>query len=131
MLRDTFYTMTSGTEMIDSRIMASISFLRESPIFQGHFPQHPVVPGVCMFAIIKELLEGQLGKTLQMASCRNMKFLNMIDPDQTPTVEAEVTIQTTNDGQLNVQARLFHADTVYFNMTGATYQVKNGVNGSV
>ena len=117
--------------MIDSRIMASISFLRESPIFQGHFPQHPVVPGVCMFAIIKELLEGQLGKTLQMASCRNMKFLNMIDPDQTPTVEAEVTIQTTNDGQLNVQARLFHADTVYFNMTGATYQVKNGVNGSV
>lgn len=111
--------------------MATISFVRESPIFSGHFPQHPVVPGVCMFAIVKELLEAQLGISLHLVECRNMKFLNMIDPDQTPTVNAEVTILSRDDDRLNVQARLFKKDTVYFNMTGATYLVKNGRNGSV
>lgn len=131
MLRDTFYTMNSRAEMTDSRIMASISFIRESPIFNGHFPQHPVVPGVCMFAIIKELLEAQKGSSLHLVECRNMKFLNMIDPDQTPTVNVEVEIQTKEDGHLLVKARLFREDTVYFNMSGAIYQFKNGVNGSV
>ncbi len=84
-----------------------------------------------MFAMIKELLEQQFDTSLQLVECRNMKFLNMIDPDQTPKVDAEVKILTNVDGLLNVQARLYNEDTVYFNMSGGTYRVKNNLNGSV
>ncbi|MBK7344569.1 MAG: 3-hydroxylacyl-ACP dehydratase [Saprospiraceae bacterium] len=132
MLLNTFYTVSPGTEMIDSRISATIAFIRESPIFQGHFPQHPVVPGVCMFAMIKEILEKQLDRHLRLSQCRNMKFLKMIDPDQHPTIHVEISFQENEDRSLGVQARLLDPEGgVYFHMTGATYLVKNTVHESV
>lgn len=131
MLLNSFYTVSPDVESSESRIIATLTFVRESPIFNGHFPQHPVVPGVCMFAMIKELLEQQLETDLQLVSCRNMKFLNMIDPDQTPHVDAEVNILKKGDDHLDIQARLYNRDFIYFHMSGATYHVKNKVNGSV
>lgn len=55
-------------------------------IFGGHFPGNPIVPGVCMIAIVKELLEQQVVKPLMLSHAGNAKFLQIIGPGQEPMV---------------------------------------------
>lgn len=56
-------------------------------IFKGHFPGQPVVPGVCMMEMVKELLEQQTDQRLWMRNAGQVKFLQMITPDVQPMVE--------------------------------------------
>ena len=63
-----------------------IVFNADHAIFSGHFPGHPVVPGVCTMGIIKELLEQQVGKSLKFQEARNVKFLQLITPGTEPIV---------------------------------------------
>ena len=60
MLLDNFYTILSS-ESSDSTIWTiQIKLNPEHPVYQGHFPGHPVVPGVCLLQLIKECEEGTL-----------------------------------------------------------------------
>ena len=48
MLLDNFYTILSS-ESSDSTIWTiQIKLNPGHPVYQGHFPGHPVVPGVCL-----------------------------------------------------------------------------------
>ena len=49
MLLDNFYTILSS-ESSDSTIWTiQVKLNPGHPVYQGHFPGHPVVPGVCLF----------------------------------------------------------------------------------
>ena len=61
MLLNDFFTIrdkvTSETE-----IWAELIINSNHKIFEGHFPNQPVVPGVCMMQMIKEITENVIGK---------------------------------------------------------------------
>lgn len=71
-------------------IFASISINPDHEIFEGHFPDSPVVPGVVQLQIVKELLEKNLGRNLKMKSMRTSKFLHVINPKETPDVYIDI-----------------------------------------
>lgn len=52
-------------------------------VYKGHFANFPVTPGVCLIQIIKEVLAGKLRKELLLKSGDNIKFLMIIDPNET------------------------------------------------
>jgi 3-hydroxyacyl-[acyl-carrier-protein] dehydratase len=60
---------------------AHINLNPEHEIFKGHFPGKPVMPGVCMIQIIKELTERTLGKDLFLSTTSNIKFMAIINPE--------------------------------------------------
>jgi len=51
------------------------------PIFAGHFPGHPIVPGACLIQIVEELLSERLGQTARFTAIRNLKFRQPVTPD--------------------------------------------------
>lgn len=51
-------------------------------IYQAHFPQEPITPGVCIVQIAKELLEDAIGKRLKLVKVKNVKFLSVLTPMQ-------------------------------------------------
>jgi len=65
---------------------ASVSFNPDHPIFKGHFPGQPVVPGVCLIEVIRVIMERVTGHTLTMSIASKIKFLNSVDPNQIPVV---------------------------------------------
>ena len=66
MLLDNFYTILSS-ESSDSTIWTiQIELNPKHPIYQGHFPGHPVVPGVCLLQLIKECVEDIRQQKLQV-----------------------------------------------------------------
>lgn len=99
--------------IINTQIMIQKSHL----IFKGHFPQQPVVPGVCMIQIIKELLENHLGKSLFFTSAGNIKFLSIINPEVNNELQAEISYSTLST-QYDVDARLFWGDLTFFKIRG-------------
>ncbi len=55
-------------------------------IYQAHFPGEPITPGVCIIQIAKELLEEHLNQKLSIQKIKNVKFLNVISPVETPQI---------------------------------------------
>ncbi|AMR34263.1 hypothetical protein A0256_23825 [Mucilaginibacter sp. PAMC 26640] len=96
---------------------ATIELNPAHPIFNGHFPGQPVLPGVCMLQIIKELLEVSLGKPTRMRKASELKFLSLISPEETDVLQAQI-ITTLADGLISLDAKLHNNETVLFKFKG-------------
>lgn len=68
------------------------------PFFQGHFPEHPVMPGVLIIEALAQTCgvlvlrrEENAGKLAYFASINNAKFRKPVFPGDTLTLQIEVT----------------------------------------
>jgi len=120
MLQNKFYHATPAIS--NGEVLATITFQKEHPIFSGHFPGHPVVPGVCMIQIVRELLEDTFQSNLTIRSGDNIKFLSVINPIETPSVQASIQ-PVVNGDQIDVQAAFFVGQTFYFKFKGSFEKV--------
>ena len=87
-------------------------------IFEGHFPGHPVVPGVCMMQMVKEIIEQVFGKKTNLVSAVEMKFLSIINPEENTNIQAVLKYKIEEPGKLAVWASLFKDDRIYFKFKG-------------
>ncbi len=101
----------------DGLIKASLSINADSPIFKGHFPGQPVVPGACMLQIVKEVLGSALDQSLQLKKGDNLKFIGMIEPGQTNAIVLEIGYKLVAD-RISVNAKLVDGDRVCFKFQG-------------
>ena len=117
MLEGDFYTVLGPVTEPDN-IRAVLKINAEHSIFKGHFPGQPVVPGVCMMQIVKELMETGTGRLLRLHTGLDLKFLSVIDPRQNSTVHAETNYTVLASGDINVTARLYFNETTFFKFKG-------------
>ena len=66
---------------VDAGFMHLVSFDSSDPIFAGHFPGQPIVPGACLVQIAENLTSQQLGRTVHFNAIKNLKFRQPITPD--------------------------------------------------
>lgn len=94
---DTLYKLDNLT--VDAtKATANITINKDHIVFTGHFPENPVMPGVCMMQIIKEITEQIVDKKLFMQSASNIKFMAIINPFNTPELELQLDIIETENG---------------------------------
>mgnify|MGYP000156204278 CR=1 FL=1 len=93
MLVKDFYTVLS-IEVENQKLQATIRLNPDHALYQGHFPEQPVVPGVMQMQIMKEILEQQVQQKLQVNNISQVKFLNMIIPNVEP-LQFSFSFQTT------------------------------------
>lgn len=115
MLLNDFYHITSIQQQSDA-ISCSVAFNAAHAIFNGHFPNHPVVPGVCMLEIIKELLQQQVGEKLTLRQAGNVKFLQLITPGAAPVFNIS---WKHSEAGYTVNATINNGTTALFKMNGA------------
>lgn len=121
MILENFYTIKSN-QISEDKIshIFEIEVNNKHAIFKGHFPGNPVMPGVCMMQIIKEITESIVGKKLFMEKCSNVKFLEIINPDKTPELTLELLI-VEMDSNVKVKNTTKFKDTVALKLS-AQYQ---------
>ena len=112
MLIDDFFSL-KAIQHVNHSIDATVSFDDKHSIFKGHFEGFPVVPGVCMMQIIKEIMEKEMDKPLQVSKASQMKFLSVINPEENNEVSANIEY-TANDHTYEVEAKLFLGETTFF-----------------
>ena len=93
-----------------------IRFDASHPIFAGHFPGHPIVPGACLVQIAEELLSAHLGQKIRFTSVRNLKFRQPVTPDQEVTLTLMLKEPT-----LNSQLPILNSQFSILNSTSASF----------
>ena len=65
-----FYKITYSEHINGTDWAVQVMLNPQHAIYNGHFPQQPVVPGVCMLQIIKECIEKiQQDSLMQVSFC--------------------------------------------------------------
>ncbi len=122
MLRDHFYKVVSFESQGLNSCRSTVHLLRESPVFEGHFPSAPVVPGVCMLQMIKEQLEEQTEKSLRLVRAANIKFLSIINPIENPDLVLDILYDFAEDGTITAEGSISFQDKVFFKIARAVYK---------
>lgn len=78
-------------------VTAAIKLNKNHDIFKGHFPGNPVMPGVCMLQIIKELTEQATAKSLFLSVSSNIKFMAIINPEVNSDLVLKIFITEIED----------------------------------
>ena len=103
-------------------VTAALEFNAAHEIFRGHFPQQPVVPGVCMMQVVKELTEQAVSKQLDLVTANELKFLAVIDPLTNNLITAELKYVEEVGGKINVVASLAKDSLIHFKFKGSFIQ---------
>jgi 3-hydroxyacyl-[acyl-carrier-protein] dehydratase len=112
MLLEDFYKILTVESITDSQHRAIILINEKHIVFKGHFPENPIMPGVCMMQIIKELAEQITGDSLVLQKLIDVKFTALINPFLTPELKLELDINTTDVGLVKVKNTSYFGDTV-------------------
>ena len=96
MLLDNFYTILSSESSDSTTWTIQIELNPDHTVYQGHFPEHPVVPKECVEDIRQQKLQ-----VTQVSSC---KFLSAINPIETPRIAIVLSLKETEEGKLQLQA---------------------------
>ena len=110
MLKDDLYVIL-GLEHTRQVINATIQLDATHTIFAGHFPGQPVLPGVCMMQMVREVLETALGKRLRLVKAANIKFIALVTPSTTPL---HIQLSYSVDENVKVKAVIIATDTLSF-----------------
>ncbi len=117
MLLQNFYTIHT-LQQSEGSLEASIEFNADHDIFKGHFPTIPVVPGVCMMQIVKELLEQTIAHHTQLTKAAHLKFLSVITPGNDTVVQVKLRYSNTESG-IDVQAEILNTERTFFKFKGS------------
>ena len=116
MLLNNFFTYTN-TQREGNAITTDIALNAGHEIFKGHFPNQPIVPGVCMMQMVKEVVEGSLAKNTKLLKADDLKFLAFVTPEQDKLIQMELKLIIDAE-RIKVDARMLDGATVLFKFKG-------------
>lgn len=64
----------------DQILITRLVFLENHYIYNGHFPNNPIIPGVCLLQTAKEIYEKYYTIDLHLSTLVDVKFLKLIVP---------------------------------------------------
>lgn len=112
-----FYSLKNFTVPETGKVQAEVELNAAHAIFKGHFPDSPVVPGVCLIQISKEMLEKSLSLSTHLIHSSQVKFLAIVDPRVDAVLE--VALETKEqDGLISANAVISAGDKVFFKFKG-------------
>lgn len=107
----------------DDKFLALVKIDKNHPVFKGHFPNHPVTPGVCTMQIIKELSEKWAGKNLMLKTARNVKFMAIINPELNDRVQFELQFEHVSEDELSVKSTVLIEENPALKFSGVFQKI--------
>ncbi len=114
MLLKDYYTIEKSLP-IEGGGLFHIRLNKECDVYRGHFPESPVSPGVCNIQMIKECASQIVGRPLTICNLQQCRLTTLITPNEHPTMEARVLIET-KDETYKLRATLGIGDETFLEM---------------
>lgn len=113
-----FYKVQTVEPVAEGSLKVRVELNEKHKIFEGHFPGNPVVPGVCMVQMIKEMLSSVLEKELILVTGDNLKFMNIVNPEVNKFLDFDINYKHQEDSVIKVNNIIFFEDKVFFKFSG-------------
>lgn len=119
MLKNALYKVNKMTAENDI-VEAIVSLDKTHDIFKGHFPGQPVLPGVCMMQMVRELLETYCKAKLQLRKADDIRFSAMVDPTKDDQIKFQIQFNRSDD-LLQTKTKILKMDDVICCKMKATF----------
>lgn len=116
-LKDKFYQI-NALKFEDNVLEATISIDAKHTIYEGHFPNNPVTPGVVQLELVKEILGTHFNRPIHLKSLTTSKFLAVLNPVTTPEATFKMTVVEQEDQSLKVSGQLSNSEGVCLKFSG-------------
>lgn len=110
-LKNNLYKIISKEE-VNSIFNYTVELNPSCVIYQAHFPGEPITPGVCIVQIGKEVIEDLLleqssaSRRLEIIKAKNIKFLSVISPNETPILTYQVRKLVFSDDKITIETQI-------------------------
>ena len=112
---------------LPSGFSAAIRLWPAHPIYRGHFPGHPVTPGVVFLQVVHELLEHHLKCRVRLLAMPQCKFLRIVNPEEDDRALLSIELQP-GDKTLHLKALGQNSAGIFLKLT-AVYAPSSEVYG--
>lgn len=117
MLLDYYYSAKEqSTEGETVRFLVTLN--KDCDIYNGHFPDMPVAPGVCNIQMIKECTELATGKQLLLKDISQCKLITLITPEQHPELQVDIQLLEQTDTVVKIKATIGQDNREYLILKG-------------
>ena len=97
MFQDTLFSIVSERKA-DNRADFTIRLNGKHPIYTGHFPNEAITPGVCIVQMAVDLFSHTAQQAHHLVKAKNVKFLQIIRPDEHPEIHYMLTWEKAEEG---------------------------------
>jgi 3-hydroxyacyl-[acyl-carrier-protein] dehydratase len=116
-LKDKFYSILNN-EKTEFGFQFKIKINENHNIFEGHFPENPVTPGVVQMEIVKELLSLNYNKTVFLTNMPSCKFLAILNPLISSEITIEIEIKDETEIGFRANIHFYANSTSFMKMIG-------------
>lgn len=116
MFKDNLFTIVSE-DLSDSKAGFIVHLNREHPIYSGHFPNDAITPGVCVVQIAVDLFSHLMREEYHLARAKNIKFLQIIRPEEHDTIHYQLTWEPLDNKTFGVKVVVSNGDAVFTKMS--------------
>ena len=102
-------------------IIYSLVLNSEHEIYNAHFQDYPITPGVCIIQIVKEIVEKQFGKNVVLKSGKNIRFYSILVPSEHNSVSCKIYSEETTDS-IYVDAVVYDNNIIFSKLSKLVYE---------
>lgn len=106
MLQNDFFTIQSTKEIGEQQYMTTVKLDDRHKIYEGHFPDQPVTPGVCTLQIVKECAQNITGKSMLITNIASCKYTGMILPRNQRPIDIIISLTPSENQTCSCRAEV-------------------------
>lgn len=125
MLIADYYTINSHHQE-DGQTIFCITLNPHCSLYNGHFPDSPVAPGVCNIQMIKECVEQIMQEPLMMTEISLCRLTILMTPHTHQQLQLSIRQLPTDEENIKIQATLSHNNNICLEMK-ATFSPTNNL----
>lgn len=118
------YSILSIKKETDEDTKIEVAINPEHPVFEGHFPGQPVLPGACMIQMMKELFQEVHQCKLEFKKGNNIKFISLVVPDEKVSLRFAIQTKKLPDDLLSLTTTLYSGEVASMKFSG-TYKINH------
>ena len=115
---DSLFTLIDPPTVGSDNAVTHVRIDAVHPLFRGHFPERPVLPGVVMAHIATLIISGMTGTPMRIVTARAIKFLSPVDPHLTPELTFTAELRP-GDNDTGVEVRALAGETTVMKLTAS------------
>jgi len=117
------YNILKISNETDDKLIAEFNLDPKDPVFKGHFPQQPILPGVVMVQIQRDILQKHLNISIGLQSASNIKYLLLIIPVENKILTFNIRFKYLSQDQISVTSELIQDGSISMKFSGI-YKIK-------